>query len=248
MIKRLFVSDVHLGSKLCKPKVVRNFKKLIEKFVNYDEVYLLGDIFDFWVKEPEILLKEYKDIVESLNEASASTKLYYIVGNHDFLAFDYADYFNFDLAFEKTFQVYSEKYDKWYKALVIHDFKCDPLYRRFKLLWKFYLMFGDKFWGANRILQLFWEVIAKIIDFMTYRYSYETIRTKGTKKDIEEFRKAVYLKAKKERVQFLIHGHTHKSAITTYKDVIIVDCGTFLKGEYFEMDDTKFIYKKWQKV
>ncbi len=73
-MKRIIVSDIHLGSKYSREEAFLSFLKNIE----YDELILAGDIIDF-IKVPSFS----KRIMEIVNSIDFSKKIYYIVGNHD---------------------------------------------------------------------------------------------------------------------------------------------------------------------
>ena len=73
-IKRLVISDLHIGSKFYKSK---ELLELLEK-EEFDELILAGDIFDL-IKVPTFT-KACADIV---NKLSTNTKIKYIIGNHD---------------------------------------------------------------------------------------------------------------------------------------------------------------------
>ncbi len=80
-VRSLFISDLHLGSKNCKAKFLR---ELLNR-VDADYIYLDGDIIDghrlqdapFWQQEHEQVL----DLVHQ--KAEQGTKVTYIAGNHD---------------------------------------------------------------------------------------------------------------------------------------------------------------------
>lgn len=69
---KLFLSDFHLGNYFSKEKEICSF---LDNFRETSvEIFLLGDIFDFWRK---CCFSKYKDFFHGLN-------IWYIVGNHDF--------------------------------------------------------------------------------------------------------------------------------------------------------------------
>ena len=77
-VKRLFLSDLHLGSPL--------FKKEDEviSLVNaqeYDEIYILGDLFDTWEVFMCYITKKYKNLIKVLNDKG--DKIVVIKCNHD---------------------------------------------------------------------------------------------------------------------------------------------------------------------
>lgn len=73
-MKRVIISDIHIGSKYYKADELASFLKDIE----YDELILAGDIIDF-IKVP-LFTKRAKRIVDAID---FSKRVIYLVGNHD---------------------------------------------------------------------------------------------------------------------------------------------------------------------
>ncbi|MDD1759693.1 MAG: metallophosphoesterase, partial [Methanothrix sp.] len=81
----MVISDTHFGlssSTLNDPALVDQLmKELSESGNDYDEIVLLGDIFDFWRVQPE---KAVRDSIYFLRMLSRmDMKIRYVVGNHD---------------------------------------------------------------------------------------------------------------------------------------------------------------------
>lgn len=81
----LIISDTHFGldsSTLKSPAKVDQLMQEISEFESgYDEVVLLGDIFDFWRVPPESAVKSSMPFLKRL--ARRNLKIRYVVGNHD---------------------------------------------------------------------------------------------------------------------------------------------------------------------
>lgn len=88
-----FLSDFHLGapdyeSSLSREKKIVSFLGSIKK--DASEIYLLGDVFDFWFEYSKTVPKGYVRLLGKLAELSdAGIKLHYFTGNHDMWVFDY---------------------------------------------------------------------------------------------------------------------------------------------------------------
>ena len=91
--KIYFISDVHLGLYPESKSLER--EKLIVHFLNEikdqaAELYLLGDIFDFWHEYEHVVPKGFIRFLGKLSELTDSgTKLYFFSGNHDIWAYSY---------------------------------------------------------------------------------------------------------------------------------------------------------------
>ena len=86
-MKKIFISDLHLHES--KPEVTFLFKHFLNGLLtepeSKPELYILGDLFDFWIGDDyEQLL--YSEIIQQLRMLTdAGIKTYLIHGNRDFL-------------------------------------------------------------------------------------------------------------------------------------------------------------------
>ncbi|MBE51158.1 MAG: UDP-2,3-diacylglucosamine hydrolase [Flavobacteriales bacterium] len=82
-----FASDFHLGSSDLKSNHTREKKILdwLDKIKkNASELYLLGDVFDFWYEYKKVVPKGFVRFLSKLSEMSENgIKIHIIVGNHD---------------------------------------------------------------------------------------------------------------------------------------------------------------------
>ncbi len=93
--KTYFISDFHLGVPNREKSLVRE-KKIIEWLdeVKKDasEIYLMGDVFDFWFEYKTVVPKGFVRLLGKLAEISdAGIKLHFFSGNHDMWTFDYLE-------------------------------------------------------------------------------------------------------------------------------------------------------------
>ena len=90
-----FLSDFHLGAPDYEKSLER--EKKIVKFLDSikskaTEIYLLGDVFDFWFEYGKAVPKGYVRLLGKLAELSdAGIKLHYFTGNHDMWVFGYLE-------------------------------------------------------------------------------------------------------------------------------------------------------------
>jgi len=83
-MRALFIADAHLH----RPDD-ENYRKLVElldaQIGQLDGLFLLGDIFEFWIGYSHVVFSAYLPILEKLHALHESgCKLYYVEGNHDF--------------------------------------------------------------------------------------------------------------------------------------------------------------------
>ena len=134
-----FLSDFHLGapdaqrSRERELKIIR-FLSSIEN--NAREIFLLGDMFDFWFEYKYVIPKGYTRILGKLAMLSDSgIKLHFFVGNHDMWM---KDYFQQELGMKVYFHPEAFNYDGK-KFLIGHGDGLGPGdhgYKRLKKLFR----------------------------------------------------------------------------------------------------------------
>jgi len=77
----LFASDLHLSAQ--HPQGLDELRRLIERTPAADALYLLGDIFEYWVGDDDLLEPFNEAVAEALH--SAGCPIYLMHGNRDFL-------------------------------------------------------------------------------------------------------------------------------------------------------------------
>lgn len=93
--KYYFMADAHLGSMLKEDqraheqKVVRWLDMVAE---DADEIFLLGDIFDFWFEYRYVVPKGFTRLLGTLARmADQGIKIHFFPGNHDWWTFGYLE-------------------------------------------------------------------------------------------------------------------------------------------------------------
>jgi UDP-2,3-diacylglucosamine hydrolase len=81
MPRTLFVSDVHLRPR--EPSANRSFRRFLEQ--GFDALYVVGDLFDYWIGPRQLETGDYDEEIDALREASKRAKIYFIKGNRDYL-------------------------------------------------------------------------------------------------------------------------------------------------------------------
>lgn len=90
-----FLSDAHLGAKILKNNRERelmlvNFLQKIKS--DCSELYLLGDMFDFWFEYKHVVPKGHvRFLAELADFTDHGIKVHFFTGNHDVWAFDYLE-------------------------------------------------------------------------------------------------------------------------------------------------------------
>ncbi len=111
--KIYFASDFHLGvpdyeSSLAREKKV--VKWLDEIKSDAEEIYLLGDVFDFWFEYKTVVPRGYVRLLGKIAELTdKGIIVHYFTGNHDMWTFDY-------LSKELNVKIYREPIEKEYNG------------------------------------------------------------------------------------------------------------------------------------
>ena len=85
MTTSLFISDLHLDPS--RPEGIELFDDFIrQKAGNVDQLFILGDLFEYWLGDDACIHTGYQAIAESLAAlACKQTQIYFMHGNRDFL-------------------------------------------------------------------------------------------------------------------------------------------------------------------
>jgi len=75
----LFLSDLHLGASWCRADVLYETLKTVE----FDELYLVGDVLDAWHIRHEKMSEDHLNVLKLLHKISLEKNVFYLTGNHD---------------------------------------------------------------------------------------------------------------------------------------------------------------------
>ncbi len=93
MKKAYFISDAHLGANYLTDKRANEMR--VVRFLNHikddaAELYLLGDILDYWYEYKNVVPRGYTRFLGKLSElADSGVRIFWFTGNHDVWLFDY---------------------------------------------------------------------------------------------------------------------------------------------------------------
>jgi UDP-2,3-diacylglucosamine hydrolase len=85
----LFISDIHLG--LRAKEIEEQKERLLVKFLyfakdNCNELFIVGDLFDYWFEYKRVYQKGFFRTLTALQDLTESgIKVHYFIGNHDFM-------------------------------------------------------------------------------------------------------------------------------------------------------------------
>ncbi len=221
-----FISDIHLGlqekaQEEAKEKKLVNFLKFAE--TNCDELFIVGDLFDYWFEYRRVYQKGFYRTLTALKDLSeAKIKLHYFIGNHDFLHRDF---------FEKEFG-----------AIMYGDGLSIDLNGK-----KFFIAHGDgmvsndtgynilKWVLRNKFFQSLYSLLHPDLGIAIASRTSKTSRNYTDKKNYGEV-DGLYETAKKKIDQgydFVLFGHLHKYIWKSYKQGNYINLGSWLDKPCF---------------
>lgn len=205
--KIYFLSDFHLGvpdaasSLQREKKIVRFFDSIKDKA---EEIFIVGDMFDFWFEYSTVVPRGYVRIFGKLAELTdAGIKVHFFVGNHDMWMRNYFQQeMNIPVYFHpKTFEFSGKKF------YIAHGDGLGPKDGGYKFLKKIF---------RNRFCQSLFGIVPPAIGMGVANYfSHKSRQKAGVEPErfLGEEREWLVLYSKevlaKEHFDFLIFGHRH---------------------------------------
>lgn len=92
-----FISDIHLGSRVIADSVQhqQRFISLLRQMErDATAIYLLGDVFDFWMEyfwPNRRHFKQFEPVLQALKEIAAKIPVHFFIGNHDLWTFGWLE-------------------------------------------------------------------------------------------------------------------------------------------------------------
>jgi len=247
MIKKyrsVFISDVHLGTKMCQDEFFLQFLKSFE----CDTLYLVGDIIDGWAMTQKTYWPQrHNDIIQKiLRKSRKGTKVVYIPGNHDefmraFCSDDLITYGNITLTNHIVHTSASNK-----KYLVIHGDQFDAVIKKLKWL----AFIGSYAYDMSIKLNVFVNYFRKLLKLPFWSLSaYLKYKVKSAVNFIFDYEENLCNYAKIKNVDGIICGHIHHPSINKINDIEYLNCGDWCESltAIVEHYDGTMELIKWKK-
>jgi UDP-2,3-diacylglucosamine hydrolase len=202
----LFISDLHLQADM--PATTAAFLSFLEKHARHaQQLYLLGDIFEYWAGDDDIGSPFPQRIVQALREVSdAGVELFWMAGNRDFLVGkEFAAATKATLLSDPHIITYGNQ-----RYLISHgDLLCtdDAVYQQFRI------QVRQPEWQAAFLARSLDErksVIANMRQQSKLHQQEAAVITDVNQNAVNHF-------FADNHAQILIHGHTHRPAVHRVK-------------------------------
>lgn len=221
--KSIFISDLHLGLLESNADVAENFLRNN----NFDNLYINGDIFDFWVMDhnPTWYDKNTSFLKTVLEFAKDNNKkVYYLSGNHDNEVLRFAgilDIHGIIISEEIIYKSLSGK-----KMLICHGHQVDylisknPSISRVASVAYNYLFYLDK--PIKKIRNLMgkfsrWSLAGQVKNASKYKYE-------------QSFEKLIIPYAKSKGCDGVICGHMHIPNLKEIDGLTYCNCGDIINS------------------
>ncbi len=236
----LFISDIHLG--LQDKATEKEKEKLLVKFLvfaqeNCSELFIVGDLFDYWFEYKRVYQKGFFRTLTALQDLTMSgVKVHYFIGNHDFL---HRDFFTNEIGVE-LHQDGIEKTLNGEKFFIAHGdglVKNDMGYNILKSILR------------NKILQRLYSFIHPDIGVSLASCTSKSSREYTSRKDYGEI-DGLFETAKKKidmGFDYVLFGHLHKRIYEKYKNGYYINLGSWLSAPcYGIFKENKFEIVDWK--
>ncbi|MEW6061107.1 MAG: UDP-2,3-diacylglucosamine diphosphatase [Bacteroidota bacterium] len=240
MKKIFFFSDVHLG--LHDRQREREKEQRLLSFLNYvqtnaEQLFILGDLFDYWFEYKSVIPRGYHHVLSKLGVlVESGVKVHYLAGNHDFWLKDF--------------------FPKELGIPVYKDPLSTELYGK-----KFYLHHGDGLALNDTGYRILKKILRHPLSIFLFslvhpditapiaRGSSRTSREYTGNKDYGETDGMMLFATKKinEGVDVVLMGHRHKPLKQQINNGIYINLGDWISySTYAEFDGATIELKQWQ--
>ncbi len=212
--KIYFISDAHLGLHAKDSSLVREryLVDLLEQArLDASEVFLLGDIFDFWFEYKQVVPRGFTRLLGKIAELTDSgIPVHFFTGNHDVWVFDYLPTEVGVIIHREPITV--ERFGK--KFYLAHGDGLGPGDKGYKLL---------KLLFTSKVLQWsFARIHPNLAMWLGQKWSYSSRYSKALFNEFEGASEDLFKHSmamlKQEHFDYFVYGHRHARALMPIND------------------------------
>lgn len=220
--KSIFISDIHLGTKMSQADKVLEFLKTTES----ENLYLVGDIIDGWAMHKNFYWpQEHNDVIQKiLRKARKGTKVIYIPGNHDeFLrSFGYHVFGNIGIAMSDLYTGVDGK-----KYYVCHGDQFDIVIKNAKWL----AHIGSWAYDMVMYLNIAFNFFRKTLGFKPWSLSaWAKYKVKQAVSFISLYEENLSNYGRSIKADGMICGHIHHANIREIEGLQYMNCGDWVES------------------
>jgi UDP-2,3-diacylglucosamine pyrophosphatase LpxH len=222
--KSIFISDIHLGTRFSKAKILLNFLKNNE----CESLILVGDIIDGWsIKRKFIWPQEHSNVIQQiLKKAKKGTKVTFITGNHDEFLRPFVPLLLGDsicITNELEYEALNKK-----KYYITHGDFFDSI----TMTKKWLAILGDYGYDLLLHLNVVLNFFRKRLGIKKYwsLSKYVKDNVKSSVSFISDFELVLSNHAKNKGYDGIICGHIHKAEIKDIDKIEYLNCGDWVES------------------
>jgi UDP-2,3-diacylglucosamine hydrolase len=233
-----FISDIHLGlgrGEKEKAKEDRLLSFLRTILPTTEQLFIVGDLFDFWFEYQTVIPKGFHRTLSALQEfTERGIRVSYLAGNHDFWM---GDFFKTELGMELHSDPFETTIDG--KRIYLHHgdglAENDIGYRMIKPVLR------------NKLNIWLYRWLHPDIGVKLARSSSRTSRDYTTSKHFEEQGMIEYATRKiRDGVNIVIMGHRHQPNVVTIENGLYINLGDWISyNTYGELSNGAMTLKTW---
>ncbi|CAO3443618.1 Ser/Thr protein phosphatase family protein, UDP-2,3-diacylglucosamine hydrolase (EC 3.6.1.54) homolog [Azospirillum argentinense] len=220
--RSIWISDVHLGTRGCKAEYLLDFLKHNES----DHLYLVGDIVDGWrLRKTWYWPQAHNDVVQKiLRRARKGVQVYYIPGNHDEAARDYAGLqFGGVQVVEEMIHVTADGR----QLLVTHGDRFDVVVKYARWL----AFIGDNAYVVLLQANTLFNWVRRKLGFPYWSLSaFLKHKTKAAVEFIGNYETALGDEARRRKVDGVVCGHIHTAEIRDMEGILYCNDGDWVES------------------
>jgi UDP-2,3-diacylglucosamine pyrophosphatase LpxH len=220
--RALFISDVHLGARVCQADRLLDFLRCHDA----ETIYLVGDIVDGWqLRSGWHWPQSHNDVVQKLlRKARKGTRVVYLPGNHDeFLR----DYYGTHFGGIEVVETAIHRAVDGLRYLVVHGDVFDLVVKHARWL----ALLGDTAYELAIFVNRYFNAIRRRLGFPYWSLSqWAKHKVKNAVNYIGAFEETLAAEARRCDVDGVICGHIHKAAIRDDFGIRYMNCGDWVES------------------
>ena len=239
-VRSAFISDVHLGFPGCSADYLCQFLSSVQ----CENLYLVGDIIDFWyLRKRHYWPAEHSLVLQLiLQKAQQGTRVILIPGNHDETLRQYHGMIVGQIEVH-DFLVHETASGQ--RLLVLHGDQFDSVVRCSPLL----AVIGSSLYGLLLKMNTWINAIRRRMgkDYWSLA-AYLKHKVKNAVQYIDRFEEAVVTAAQREKVDGVICGHIHRAEISRIGGITYMNCGDWVESctALVEHQDGSIELQQWR--
>ena len=219
--KTVFISDIHLGTKMSQANKLLDFIKTFE----CEKLYLVGDIIDGWAMHKNFYWpQDHNDVIQKfMRMARKGTEVIYISGNHDEFLRSFGDHQFGKIKLAKN-DIHTSANNK--KYLITHGDEFDIVIEHAK--WLSHL--GSWAYDVSITFNI---LLNKIFDILKIERvslsSWLKYKVKSAVNFISDYEETLSDYAKSIGCQGIVCGHIHHPNMRNIQGIVYLNCGDWVE-------------------